>query len=367
MKINELYLPINLSFFDEGEKTEQPTARKRHKAREEGQVAKSQEASTAALFLGMFFSLRFFAPGMIAGMRKLFAYNFSLLSDIDEVFTETFIPSFIAYLFSQVLLIVMPIFLVALVIGVIVNIVQVGWHPTTKPLMPKFNKLNPVSGFKRLFSLSKLTDLFKALAKLGVIITAIYFVLSSKLLMLPSLIDMSVVEGMAAIGNISIDLGLMVGWLFVFIAGVDIFYTRFKHTKQLKMTKAEVKEEHKMTEGNPQIKSKIRQKMREVSMRRMMHEVPNADVIITNPTHYAVALKYDKDSLRAPVVVAKGVDYVAQRIKERAKEYNVEIVENKELARSLYSLVDIGREIPPELYQAVAEILAFVFKIKNKV
>ncbi len=360
-------LPINLRFFDGGEKTEQATPRKKQKAREEGQVAKSQEISTAALFLAMFFCLRMFGPGMITNITSVFSLSLSKIQDINYIFTSTFLVSFVANMLGQIMLIVTPIFAVAMISGIISSLIQVGWHPTTKPLKPKFSKLNPVSGFKRLFSLSKLVDLLKALLKMGVIIIGIYVVLKKKMESIPTLMDMPVISSMAFVGEMVIDLGLTVGGMYLFVAAIDYFYTRFKHNKQLRMSKQEVKEEHKMMEGNPQIKAKIRQKMREVSMRRMMHSVPSADVIITNPTHIAVALKYEKSSPRAPIVVAKGVDFIAKKIREKAMESNIQIVENKPLARAIYQSVDIGREIPPDLYQAVAEILAFVYKLKNKV
>jgi flagellar biosynthetic protein FlhB len=180
------------------------------------------------------------------------------------------------------------------------------------------------------------------------------------------LLNMEVLQAIAYVGNLIIDIGLMVGMYFLFLALADFVYQKFDLKKNLKMTKQEVKEEYKNSEGNPEIKGKIKQRMREASMRRMMADIPKADVIITNPTHFAVAIRYDKDKAVAPTVIAKGADYLAQRIKEVARDNNVEIIENKYLARTLYATVDIGREIPEELYQAVAEVLAFVYNLKNK-
>jgi flagellar biosynthetic protein FlhB len=178
--------------------------------------------------------------------------------------------------------------------------------------------------------------------------------------------EMDLIQSMMYVGNIAVNMGIRIGLLFLLIAAADYPYQRYKLTKSLKMTKQEVKEEYKMVEGDPKVKAKIKQKMRQASLRRMMQEVPGADVIITNPTHYAVAIKYDKTVSIAPVVVAKGVDYMAKRIREKAVECNVEVVENKQLARTIYSTVDIGGEIPVELYQAVAEVLAFVYRLRNK-
>ena len=360
-------LRYNLHFFDEGEKTEQPTTRKRQKAREEGQVAKSQEVSTAFLFLAAFFALRMFAGGMYGRILSIFRHNLRLLGDIDAVYNEKFFGAHFGYMFIQGFMIALPMFAVCVGMGLATNIAQVGWHPTSKPLVPKFNRLNPISGFKRIFSMRAWIELAKSLAKFVAILAVIYSVVNKELQHIPLLVDMGLLQAVIYLGNIIVNMGLNVGMLFLAIAFLDLMYTRWKHTKDLKMTKYEVKEEYKQTEGNPQIKGKIRQKMREISMRRMMQAVPQADVIITNPNHYAVAVQYDRESLMptAPVVVAKGVDFLAKRIREIAKENDIEIVENVALARALYATVEIGQEIPPDMYQAVAEILAFVYRLKN--
>ncbi len=359
------YMHLNLHFFDEGEKTEQPTAKKKNKARSEGQVAKSQEVGTAFLFVSVFFALSKFAPGMLDKMQGVYRYNFGLISNIDNVFTVNFISRLVSGMFLRALTIALPLMTVALVVGVITNLVQVGWHPTFKPIRPKFSKLNPIKGLKRLFSLQSVINLFKSIAKLVVIVITIYYIVREEIHKIPGLMSLALLEAVVYVGRLVIRMGINVGLLFMFIAALDYAYTRYKHNKQMKMSKHEVKEEMKQAEGNPQIKGKIRQKMREASFRRMMQSIPNADVIITNPTHYAVAIHYDKAKGEAPVVVAKGVDFLAKRIKEMAKENGVEIVENVQLARTLYATVDVGRPIPPELYQAVAEVLAFVYKLKN--
>jgi flagellar biosynthetic protein FlhB len=263
------------------------------------------------------------------------------------------------------LMIVAPLFLVAMLVGVITHVVQVGWHPTMKPLTPKFSKLNPASGFKRIFSFRALVELAKSLLKFGIIGYVILTTLQKESHMIYAVIDMGLLEAVGYVAGVAMDMGIAVGAWYVAIAIADFIYIRLKHNKDLMMTKQEVKEEYKSIEGNPQIKGQIRQRMREASMRRMMQDVPKADVIITNPTHFAIALKYDKDSGQAPKVIAKGADHMARRIKEKAIEHNVTIVENKPLARTLYATVDIGKEIPPELYQSVAEILAYVYKLKN--
>ncbi len=359
------FIPINLSFFDEGEKTEQPTARKREKAREEGQVAKSPEVTTALLFLAMFFGLKLFAEMMFNGMKSVFNLNFTMIADIDNVFNLKYMSDYIVFMFSQVLLIALPVFAISIGISIFTNVIQVGWKITPKALKPKFSKLNPIKGFKRLFSMRVLVDLVKAIMKFTIIIVAIYFMIESEVRYIPQLAFMGLMPAVLYLGDVIVRLGLNVGLLFLIIALFDVLYTRFRHTKDLRMSKQEIKEEYKSIEGNPQIKGKIKQRMREMSQKRMMQQVPNADVIITNPTHYAVALKYDKEVSDAPFVVAKGVDHIAKKIRETAKDHKVEIVENVQLARTLYSTVEIGGIIPPELYQAVAEILAFVYKLKG--
>lgn len=358
------YLRLNLRFF-EGEKTEKATPRKKKKSREEGQVAKSPEVNTAFTFLAVFIALRFAAGGIYNRVMGIFGYSFSMIPDAEAVFEPSYISRFVMYLFTQIILMSLPIFAVSMAVGVLSEVMQAGFNVTMKPLMPKFSRLNPMQGFKRIFSVRSLLQLFKSLVKFAVIGMVIYTSVASRLGVLTRLLDMDIFEAVSTIGDIAMNMGIMVGAWFIGIATLDFAYTRWKHSRDLRMTKQEVKEEYKQTEGNPQIKGQIRNRMREVSMRRMMQSVPRADVIITNPTHYAAALRYDREKDRAPVLVAKGADYVARRIKEIAAENDVQIIENRELARAIYSSVDVGREIPPELYQAVAEILAFVFSLKD--
>ncbi len=359
-------LRLNLRFFEEssGEKTEKPTQKKKTKAREEGQVAKSGEIGTAFLFISVFVALRAFAGGMLTGLRRLFLYAIELSAQSNELFTVEGLRQAGLSMFAEGVLVVLPIFAVSIVVGLITNIAQVGWHPTTKPLKPKFSKLNPMKGFKRMFSFHIVLDLVKSVLKFSIIALTIYNLFMAEKSVLFLIFRMDLMGAVSKIGNIAVDMAINVGFLYLFIAALDFAYQKYKHGKDLKMTKQEIKEEYKQTEGDPFIKGKIKQKMRESSMRRMMQQVPTADVIITNPTHFAIALKYE-NGMNAPVVIAKGQDYLALKIKEVAKENNIVTVENKPLARTLYSTVEIGQEIPPELYQAVAEILGYVYKLKN--
>jgi flagellar biosynthetic protein FlhB len=261
----------------------------------------------------------------------------------------------------------LPFLVVGVAIAFIVNIVQFKFQVSTKPLQPKFSKLNPVSGMKRLFSKDKIIELIKAIAKVVLIMYVVYSTIKDDWVYLVQFYDMSLNQAIELIGDIVINLGLKISLIFMVIAFVDLFYQRRKFNEDIKMTKQEVKDEYKNSEGDPQIKGKMKAKMREASQRRMMQDVPKADVVITNPTHYAVAIRYNPEEAPAPVVLAKGADYLALKIKEIAKENKVEIVENKPLARMLYANVDIGQQVPPELYQAVAEVLALVYKMQGKI
>jgi flagellar biosynthetic protein FlhB len=267
----------------------------------------------------------------------------------------------------QMALMVAPVFIAAFVIAIVTDIFQVKWAPTTKPLRPKFSKINPLSGFKRIFSKEKLLELAKSLLKLFILGYMAYSTIKGEFAVLFALFDMELISAIGVIGNIAVNLGLKISAVYIVIGFADYGYQKWKFAEDMKMTKQEVKDEYKQMEGDPQIKGKIRQKMMEASRRRMMQDLPKADVVITNPTHYAVAIRYAPKIIDAPMVIAKGEGYLAQRIKDVAKENSIHIVENKPLARMLYHNVDIGQAIPPELYQAVAEVLAFVYHLQGKV
>ncbi len=361
---------LNLSFF-EGEKTEQPTGKKRSEARKEGQVAKSQEVATAFLFLTSFFVIKMVAGTMALSLESIMTDTFELIKNYDEFMVDGTSDKLVSQMFSiyaiRVGAIVAPILLSIMAVGLVTNLMQVGWKPTTKVLQPKFSKLNPLKGFKRMFSMQAIIELVKSIFKLVLIGVIVFNTLKKQILIIPQTPFYSLAESIIYYANVAYNLGITVGFAYLAIALFDYIYQKWKHNKDLKMSKQEVKDEYKQTEGNPEIKGKIRQKMREASMRRMMQDIPSADVIITNPTHFAVAIRYKHNQDSAPTVVAKGADHMAKKIREAAKEYNIEIVENKPLARSLYASVEIGEQIPPELYQSVAEILAFVYKLKNKI
>lgn len=367
----EIYFKMNLQFFAKddsaGEKTEDATSKKLTDARKEGQVAKSTELVTAVMLFALFMLLKLLVGNTGSKFIESFHKIYGTISDMSgEEFTVRMGMGYMNEAIKDTLIILLPIFIVAIVVAFISNRVQIKWQVTAKPLKPQFNKINPMKGFKRLLSKDKLMELFKAVMKIIVISYVVYDAMKDKQGMLIKLYDIPLNQAIVLIGNTVIDLGVKISSLFLIIGFVDLIYQKRKFKKDMKMTKQEVKDEWKQTEGDPVVKSKIRAKMREVSQRRMMQELPKADVVITNPTHLAVALKYDKEEAEAPILIAKGADYIASKIKDLARENKIEIVENKPLARMLYYNVEIGAEIPPELYQAVAEILAYVYGLKNR-
>lgn len=367
---NNLYLlSYNLQFFAEGgDKTEEPTTKKLSDARKEGQVARSKELITASGLATLFIVLKLFTGFM--GEQFIGVYK-KAFTGIDKIVKDEFSLNIVRQLLSDaittIIITCLPVFLTAMFISFVVVLYQVKWQISGKTLQPKFNKINPVNGFKKLFSKDKLVDLFLELIKIIIISYIGYNTLKDEWKTLFLLYDMKLEQAILLIGNLVIDLGIKVSMIFLVIGLGDLIYQKLKFRKDMRMSKQEVKDEFKNSEGDPQIKSKIRSKMKEISMKRMMQALPTADVVITNPTHLACAIKYDKNTGDAPVLLAKGADYLAMKIKEVAKENNIAIVENKPLARMLYYNVEIGNEIPPELYQMTAEVLAYVYGLNNKV
>ncbi len=363
------YLSYNLQFFagDSGDKTEEPTAKKLNEARDEGQVAKSQELSTGISLSVLFLSLKLLIGYLGNEFLEVFhRYLGHLSAYASEPMDYGQAHTIVTEVLKTVIMIGLPLLLIAMITAFVSNLIQIKWKVSTKPLQPKFSKFNPISGVKKIVSKEKLVELVKAIVKITLIFYLVYNELAGDVGFLSELYTISLAEAIVLIGNIVINLGLKVSLVYMVVGFADLFYQKKKYKKDLRMTKQEVKDEYKNTEGDPQIKGRIKQKMREVSQRRMMNQLPEVDVVITNPTHLAVALKYDKFSSGAPVVIAKGADHLAARIKEVAKENKIEIVENKPLARMIYFNVDIGNEIPEELYQMVAEVLAYVYKLKNQ-
>ena len=366
---NNLLIAYNLQFFakdgEGGEKTEQPTTKKLQDARKEGKVAKSKEIVNGFSLLGFFISLRIFLE--FAGVRfeEIFAWIYAIIPDIVEMngsgMTIQTISGIFQTLFVKMFLILLPFLAIGFATHFVGNLIQVGWKPTLKPLQPKLSKFNPISGFQRIFSKQSLVNLILAIAKVTLVFYIAYLNIRDQANNLFILYDINLRSALSLIFKIIVDTGIKISLVYIVLGFADYAYQRWKFKDDMKMTKQEVKDEYKNSEGDPAIKGKQRQRMMEASQRRMMQNVPQADVVITNPTHIAVAILYDNTKDEAPRVVAKGEDYLAKKIKDTAKESGVPIVENKPLARALYATVDIDQVIPPELYQAVAEILAVVY------
>lgn len=368
------FMEYNLQWFakdgEGGEKTEPATAKKLKEARDDGQVSKSKELSAAVDLIVLFLVLKVFISYIGEKLLNIFPLLYNKTADIVNdsgggmsLFTAS---SLINNVMGVILMILAPVFIIGVICCIIVNIFQVGWKVTTKPMKPKGSKINPLSGFKRIFSKDSLFELVKSIAKIVLIIYVAYLAIKDHQNELFLLYEIPLLQVIILVGDIVINAGIRIGMVYLVVGFADWFYQKHKFNEDMKMTKQEVKDEYKNTEGNPEIKGRQKSKMREASQRRMMQDIPTADVVITNPTHLAVAIRYDAERNAAPMVVAKGEDFLAAKIREAAKEHNIEIVENKPLARMLYANVDIGAEVPPELYQAVAEVLAFVYSLKNK-
>lgn len=359
-------IDINLQLFaDTSDKTEKATPKKRQDLRKKGQVLQSKEVPTSLLLLSLFLSLRILGGNIYNSCVKIFHMAFSQTSEYN--FQEPIeVMKLLTYVVLEIVKMVAPFFIIAMVIGVVATVVQTGFLFTTEPLRPKFSHLNPISGLKRMFSSRSLFELLKSLVKVIIVGWIAWSSIQAEFINMTKLMDLSVAQIGVYLADTALSIAIKICFALLVIAGVDYFFQWRKHEKDIRMSKQEIKEEYKQMEGNPEVKSKIRQKQREISMRRMLQDVPKADVVITNPTHYAVAIKYEQNKMPAPYVLAKGADYMAQRIKEVAKEHNIHTAENVPLAQALYNSVDIGEAVPPDLYKAVAEILAFVYSLEGK-
>ena len=358
---NRCAFVFDLQRFAGGEKTEEPTAKKRADARKKGQVGRSQEINSAFVLLVGFFGLKLLWDSIYFSIASYTTYVFSNLNQTID--TENILRIFIGIVIVLAKT-AFPIMIFIMLIGLAVNFFQVGLNFNTESIEFKLDKLNPINGFGRIFSKRSLVELVKSFFKIIVIGFFLYRFIHEQILAMPQFMFFDLTTSLALVAEIIFQMAFIVIGVITIMAFMDYGYQKWQTTQDLKMTKQEVKDEMKQTEGDPQIKGKIRQKQRQMAMARMMKEVPKADVIITNPTHYAVALSYEQGMI-APTVIAKGQDLVAQRIKEIGREARVPIVENKPLARALFSAVEIGGSVPQELYQAVAEVLAYVYRLKH--
>ena len=358
---NRASFVFDLQRFAGGEKTEEPTAKKRADARKKGQVGRSQELNTAFVLLVGFFTLKLLWDSIYLSIASYTTYVFTNLNQ--SVDTENIIHIFIGIIVVLAKT-AFPIMFAIMLIGLAINFFQVGLTFNTESIEFKLDKLNPINGFGRIFSKRSLVELAKSFFKILVIGFFLYRFIHEQILAMPQFMFFDLTTSLALVAEIIFQMAFIVIGVIMIMALMDYGYQKWQTTQDLKMTKQEVKDEMKQSEGDPQIKGKIRQKQRQMAMARMMKEVPKADVIVTNPTHYAIALSYQQ-GMSAPLVVAKGQDLVAQRIKEIAREARVPIIENKPLARAIYAAVQIGDAIPQELYQAVAEVLAYVYRLKH--
>ncbi|MFC1491121.1 flagellar biosynthesis protein FlhB [Nitrospinota bacterium] len=350
---------------EQDEKTEPATPKRREEAREKGQVAKSREVTSVAVLLAGVVYFFFFGSFMGDTLMELARFFFTgavgrveSTQDFFRVFLEA------AYRLAWAIL---PLMGMVILFSLGSQVFQFGLLFAPKALVPKFDKLSPLQGAKRLLGKQGWMDLFKSLAKVALVGYVGYFTISGAWVLLPQLSQMAPATIMAQFMDVAMKIAIRCAAVLIFIAAIDYAFQRYSYEQNLKMTNDEVKQEYKQREGDPLVKSRVRQVQREISRKRMMSSIPQADVVITNPTHYAIAIEYDRDEMEAPTVVAKGRGYIAHKIREVANENDIPIVENKPLARGLYKAVRIGEIIPAEFYKAVAEVLAYVYTINRKV
>lgn len=359
-------LLMDLQWFaaeDEG-RTEDATEYKIRKAREEGRVAKSQELNAALVLLLPAIALLVLAPYMLETCLNMMRFYFSRITEMDPTKDTAVVQAF----YSFYLRLVLPLLAVSVLAALFANLVQVGFLFTTKPLVPKFSKIVPRFGKylqRSVFSVEALFNLSKNIVKMIIIGTIAFLLIRGKIVRLATLQTTSLWTGITTVAVLAIQLLIIVAVLLLVLSIPDYLFQRWQYKESLKMTKQEVKEERKMYEGDPLIKNRLKQRMRELLSRNMVANVPKADVVITNPTHFAVALEWNQGVQPAPMVSAKGADEVAFRIRRIAQENNVPIIENKPLARALYAETEIGDIIPEKYYQAIATVLAHVYKLNE--
>ncbi|CAM3940336.1 flagellar biosynthesis protein FlhB [Paenibacillus alkaliterrae] len=357
-------LKLDLQLFSQ-EKTEKATPKKQGDARKKGQVARSADLPGSFILLFTFMGFIMLGGYYKQHIMMLFGNLFEdwLLMDL----TTGNVMTLFNDVTLELLLILMPIFAVAVIIGILGNIVQFGFLLTGEPLKMQLSKMNPIKGFKQIFSARTLVEFLKSVLKLLIIGILVFMAITKEWERILVLASLPIQHIFSFTAGLTVKLGIEIGAVLTVLALADYFYQRYEHSKSLRMSKQDIKDEYKKSEGDPLIKGKIRERQRRMALQRMMQEVPKADVIITNPTHFAIALKYDSSQMEAPKIIAKGMNHVALRIREVAKENGIVMMENKPLARALYERAEIGDVIPPDLFQAVAEVLAYVYKMKGRV
>lgn len=347
-----------------GQKTEDPTPKRKREAREKGQVAKSQELNQAFTLLSSFMVLYLMFSSMLDSLMAKVTQMLTFES-VDAL-TKANAYSILMESIYFVANLVAPIMLASAIMGIIINFSQVGPLFTGEGVTPKLENLDIIEGFKKIFSLKSLVEMVKSILKIIIIATIAFIFIKNSINQLTTMTEQGLEPSLLLIGTIIFKAAVTIIIFLVVVGVFDFAYQRWEHTKSLKMTKHEVEQEKKEMEGDPQLNQKRKEKQQQMSLNRMMSAAEDADVMITNPTHIAVALKFNIEEMEAPKVLAKGEGYVAQRLKEKARELDIEIVENKPLARSLNEMCEIGDFIPEDLFEAVAEILAYVYKKENR-
>lgn len=350
---------------DKEQKTEEATSKRLQETEEKGNFAHSREMTSA--FILLMATLAFMMSGSFATRRMMGAWHHLISQSHSVMLTIEEVRRLLGWVGDTLLSILGPILVSILLGGLLANLIQTGGLKfSAHPLAPQFNKINPLTGLKRIFSKNAAMELFKSIIKIGLISWIAYLVIKGRFDEIPGLMGFSVGQILTFVGEVTLEILGKVLLLIIFLAVIDYSFQKFTYLENLRMTKQEVKDEKKDTEGNPQLKQRIRSVQLEMMRKRMMAAVPEADVVVTNPTHLSIAIKYDRNKHEAPVVVAKGQGEVALRIREIAQEHGVPLVEDRPLARLLYKSVEIGQVIPTHLYKAVAEILAYVYRLKGK-
>ncbi len=346
---------------DDEEKTEEPTSKKIEDAKKEGNVGKSAEVVGAAVLLFGSVYILFFSSFSVMEIKKLMLFSYSF---IGEELDGNLYYSIVFSVGITLLKSLAPLFLLVFILVLTSNWMQFGF--VSVPLKLDLQKLDPIKGFKNIFSLKKLLEALKLTAKLTIIVAVMFLLFSLTYKDILYMMNQDTNATLKSIVDLSIYFIMTILFIIIVFAIMDFYFTKFYYMKSLKMSKQEIKDEYKNMEGDPQVKGRIRRIQMQMAQKRMMSNVPSADVIITNPTHYAVALRYDNTKNKAPLVVAKGIDFIALRIKEVARENDIPIIENPSLARSLFEQIDVDKEIPSDFYKAMAEIFSYVYELKRK-
>ena len=347
-----------------GDKTEDPTPHRLREAREKGQIAKSKEITTAFLLLVSFAFFKYMGEFMWRELSGSVSAIFQKIPSANE-FSMAFAGSILLIGLRGMAFACLPILGVVFIASILAESLQTGFVMAVDPLSPKLERVNPLEGFKRMFSMQGLVEVIKSILKIVIVFYIAWFAIKDDLPMVIVMANSQPWDAMVLGGEIAYKVAMRVGIFYIAIALLDYLYRRWEYMRNLRMTKQEVKEEYKRLEGDPQIKQRMRDLQRQVAYQRMMASVPQADVVVTNPTHLACALKYDAVKMRAPLLLAKGERKIAEEIRRIAENNEIPIVENEPLARTIFRTTRIKDEVPPELYQAVAEVLAYVYKVKK--